>query len=73
MSAHEFFEGGYRIDTTPLMTPGGKFVARAIVTRADSRAEELSPDFEPFMTEAEASSAAHIAAVAWISHQDVAD
>jgi hypothetical protein len=37
--------------------------------QADGKIEEIWPDFEPFATAAEASKAAHIAAVAWIAHQ----
>ena len=62
--------GGYEIDTTPEPQADGRFTARAVVTRqADRWVEDLWPEFEPFATEAEASSAAHIAALAWISHQ----
>ena len=70
MSSVRFVQGEYEIDTTPEMLPDGRFVARAVVRRLlDSRVEEVHPDFEPFATEAEAASAAHIAAVAWLAHR----
>ena len=70
MSAVRFVSGGYEIDVTPEVLPDRRYVARAVVTRlADRKVEEIWPDFEPFATETEASSAAHLAAVAWISHQ----
>jgi hypothetical protein len=70
MSAVKIVTGGYEIDSTPQIQPDGRYVARAVVTRlADHRVEEIWPDFEPFATEAEALAAAHLAAVAWISHQ----
>jgi len=70
MSAVKLVTGGYEIDSTPTFQPDGRYVARAVVTRLfDRKVEEVWPDFEPFTTEAEASSAAHLAAVAWISHR----
>jgi hypothetical protein len=70
MSTHSFVGGGYEIDSSPSILPDGRFAARALVTRlTDRHATELLPDFEPFPTEAEASSAGHMAAVAWVVHQ----
>ena len=70
MAETKFIEAGYEIDATPSAQADGRFTARAVVTRqADRQAEELWPEFEPFKTEAEAVSAAHMAAVAWIAHQ----
>ena len=70
MSTTKIVTDGYEIDSTPKVLPDGKFVARAIVTRrADRKAEEIWPEFEPFETEAEASSAAQLAAMAWVTHQ----
>lgn len=74
MSAVKFIMNGHEIDATPRMLPDGRYVALAIVVRqADGKAEELWPDFEPFATEAEAASAAHLAAVSWIAHQSGID
>jgi len=70
MGAMRFVEAGYEIDPTPTPLPDGKFAARAVVVRqADRQTQELWPDFDPFATEAEAASAAHMAAVAWVAHQ----
>jgi len=70
MSTVNIVTGGYEIDTTPEPHADGRFTARAIITRqADRHVDELWPEFEPFTTEAEASAAAHLAALAWISHQ----
>ena len=70
LAVHQFLEGGYMIDTTPAALPDGRFVARAVVTRqVDQVLEEIWPEFEPFETEAEAASAAHMAAVAWVAHR----
>jgi hypothetical protein len=70
MSAAKFVSGGYEIDPTPEVLPAGLCVARAVLTRqVDGKVEEIWPDFEPFATEVEATNAAHIAAVAWISHR----
>lgn len=70
MSTVKIVTDGYEVDSTPQLLPDGKFVARAVITRqTDQMVEELWPDFQPFATEAEASSAAHLAAVAWIAHQ----
>ncbi len=70
MSVVKIVTGGYEIDSTPQVQPDGRFVARAVVIRlSDQRVEEVQPDFEPFATEAEAVSAANLAAVAWISHR----
>lgn len=69
MSAFKSVTGGYMIETAPIVLPDGRFAARAVVTRqVDAMAKELRPEFEPFATEAEAASAAHTAALAWISH-----
>lgn len=69
MSAVKIVRDGYEIDATAERLDDGTFVARALVTRqADGKVEEIRPDFEPFATEAEASSAAHLAAVAWAAH-----
>lgn len=73
MSAFKTLKDGYEIDATPERLADGKFAARALVTRqADGKVEEIRPEFEPFATEAEASSAAHLAAVAWVAHQPAA-
>jgi hypothetical protein len=70
MSTNKFRECGYEIDTTPKMLPDGRFVAHAVATRLiDGKSEDLWPDFDPFATEAEASSAGHTAAVAFVAHQ----
>lgn len=70
LSVHQFVEGGYMIDSTPAARPDGKFAAHAVVTcQADGQVIELWPEFDPFITETEASSAAHMAAVAWIGHR----
>lgn len=70
MSIHQLVEGGYIVDLTPVPMPDGKFAARALVTRqGDQHIEELRPEFSPFLTEVEAASAAHMAALAWIAHR----
>lgn len=70
MSTARVVVHGHEIDSTPKVLPDGKFVARAVVTRqADQRVDEIVPNFEPFATEAEATSAAHLAAVAWAAHR----
>jgi hypothetical protein len=70
MSPSKFIERGYEIDPTPESLPSGRFAARATLTRqSDRRTYEIQPEFEPFATESEAVSAAHMAAVAWIAHQ----
>lgn len=70
MSSVRLVEHGYEIDTTPEILPDGRFVSRAVIRRlVDDHVDRLWPDFKPFATEAEASSAAHIAAVAWVAHQ----
>jgi hypothetical protein len=74
MSVIKFGTGGYEIDSTPELQPDGKYRAHARVTRqSDHQVEEIWPDFKPFLTEAEASSAAHLAAVAWVAHQSDQD
>lgn len=71
MSIHHFMHGDYSIDATPMQLPDGTFAARAVVTRgSDRHVEEIRPDLASFGTEAEAASAAHLAAVAWAAHQD---
>jgi len=69
MSINKSVQGDYSIDVTPLALPDGRFAARAVLTRRDtSEVKELRPEFEPFSTEAEAVTAAQIAALAWVSH-----
>lgn len=68
VSAVKFIRGNSEIHTTPKMLPDGRFVVRATITELTGPyVEELWPDVDPFMTEAEASSAAHLAAVGWVS------
>lgn len=63
--------GGYTIDLTPEPLPGGRFAACARLTRLEGGAsQEVWPEFDAFNTEAEAVSAAHMAALAWIAHQN---
>ncbi|HWH84214.1 MAG TPA: hypothetical protein VNU71_18455 [Burkholderiaceae bacterium] len=70
MSVVKSVSMGFEIDTTPEVQPDGRYVARAILTHlADASVKEIRPDFEAFATAAEASAAAHLAAIAWISHR----
>jgi hypothetical protein len=70
MSVVKFVQNEYEVDATPQELPDGRFVARAVVRRqSDGQVEQIQPDFEPFATAAEASSAAHLAAVAWLAHR----
>jgi hypothetical protein len=70
MGSIKLVESGYEIDPTPETLPDGRLCSRAVVRRlSDNKTEELRPDFDPFGTEAEASSAAYIAALAWVAHQ----
>jgi hypothetical protein len=72
VSIHQFIECGCTVETAPVSRPDGQFIAHALVTRhIDHQVEELWPGFEPFQTEAEASSASHLAAAAWVRRQDV--
>ena len=69
MSTIKTVSNGHNIDATPDLQADGRYRAHAVVTRqADGHVEELWPVFEPFVTEAEAASAAHLAALAWIAH-----
>ena len=73
MSTLKFRLNGYEIDCTPEEQPDGRFVARAVLKRlADGQPEEVRPEFEPFATAAEASTAAHTAALAWVAHREPA-
>lgn len=70
MGSYVHSEGDYVVDATPAAQPDGKFVARALVSKPGQDLTVVQPDFAPFSTEAEAASAAHIAALAWIAHPD---
>jgi hypothetical protein len=68
---HHFIECGCTVDSVPVSCPDGQFLAHAVVTcQTDHRVEELWPGFLPFQTEAEAASAAHLAAAAWVRRQN---
>jgi hypothetical protein len=70
LSVHHIVEGRYMIDVTPSALPDGKFAAHAVVTHErDKQVEDLWPEFAPFVTEAEAASAAHMAALAFVGQR----
>lgn len=70
MDAFKLVEGDYDLDCTPVAISDAQFQARAVIThRSDGAVAEVKPAFDPFGTQAEAVTAAHMAAVAWIAHQ----
>ena len=71
LSIHHITQGSYLIDVTPSALPDSRFAAHAVVThQVDKHVEDLWPAFDPFLTEAEAASAAHMAALAWVAHRN---